>query len=315
MLRPPQDWPIRVALLSGGESVERALSLASGAAVEMALRTSGHQVERLDPRDELLSSIDWSRFDAVFLALHGGAGEDGRVQQELADLGVSYTGSGPSACRLAMCKSAAKDRFRQTRVPTLPYELLDIDHPLEDFAHRVRRLGYPVVVKPDHQGNSRGVSFVASEAELRRGVAAAAAFDGLALAEPWIDGREFTVAVLGREPLPLVEILTPRGLVDFDAQHHDPATSCRFETGLPTTEVVRLQSVAVAAAAALETHGLVLVDLLVDRAGHPWVLEVNTTPGMTATGFAPQAAARSGFDLPALCDWMLRDCLRAEVLT
>ena len=310
-----KPWPLTIAVLAGGESAERAVSLASGEQVSLALRSADHLVEVIDPSATPLETLDWSRYDVCFLALHGGAGEDGRTQQQLKNLGVGYTGSGPAASRLAMSKSAAKERFVQARVPTLPYALFHVTEPLDDVAANIARLGFPVVVKPDSQGSSLGVGFAGCRTELDERIAASCAYEAFALAEPWIDGREFTVAVLGREPLPLLEVLTPRGMLDYEAKYHDPATRCRFETGLPAGEVVRLQSIAVSAAAALNTSGLVRVDLMLDRTGCPWVLEVNTTPGMTASSFAPQAARRAGLDLAALCEWMLRDALAVEVLT
>jgi D-alanine-D-alanine ligase len=307
-------WPLSVVVLAGGSSYERAVSLASGQEVTRALRSAGHRVEQVDPSERDLASIEWNQFDVCFLALHGGEGEDGRVQQRLETLCVPYVGSRPAASRLAMSKSASKERFFQTRVPAQRYVLFHATEPVTDVADHVSKLGYPLVIKPESQGSSLGVGFAASRADLENCIANSCQFDPFILAEPWIDGREFTVAVLGREPLPLLEVCSPRGFFDFDAKYHDSATEYRFETGLARDEVVRLQSIAVAAAAALDTSGLVRVDIMMDRARRPWVLEVNTLPGMTATSLAPKAAARAGLDLVALCEWMIRDALPVEAV-
>ncbi|HWA98004.1 MAG TPA: D-alanine--D-alanine ligase [Pirellulales bacterium] len=304
-------WPWSVAVLAGGDSHERAVSLSSGREVTLALRSAGHRVEQIDPSHVPLSEVPWSDFDVCLLALHGGSGEDGRVQQQLESLGVRYTGSGPEASRLAMSKSAAKERFFQTRVPTLPYVLFHASEPIDDVTAHIARLGWPVVVKPESQGSSLGVGFAARPSELADRVAEGCEFDHFLLAEPWVDGREFTVAVLGREPLPLLEIATPRGLFDYESKYGHAEAECRFDTGLSREQVVRLQSIAVAAAESLGTTGLVRVDLMLDRNERPWVLEVNTLPGMTPTSLAPQAAQRAGLDLVALCEWMLRDALAA----
>ena len=305
---------LRVAVLAGGDSAERNVSLASGAQVLAALRRVGHQAQSFDPVAVDLDDIAWSEFDACFIALHGGAGEDGRVQQRLERLGVPYTGSGPAASRLAMSKSASKERFFLAGVPTQPYVLLHESDPPADAARKAPCLGFPVVVKPDGQGSSLGLGFADSPGELARAFSAARHYDSFVLVEPWIDGREFTVAVLGRHALPLLEIATPRGLFDYQAKYSDDATQCRVDTGLAEPIAARLEQVAVAATAALGTTGLSRVDLMLDRADRPWVLEVNTVPGLTDHSLAPRAAAWAGLDLHALCDWMVRDCLALEVV-
>jgi D-alanine-D-alanine ligase len=300
---------LRVALLSGGDSAEREISLASGAQAAHALASIGHHVARFDPAQIALSDIDWRCHDVCFIALHGGAGEDGSVQRELERLGVRYTGSNPAPSQLAMSKSAAKRRFDECGVPTPPAITFSTTEFFDRVAARAAPLGYPLVVKPDGQGSSLGVGFAENNQELAARAIDASRYDSRLLIEPWIDGREFTVAVLGRQALPLLEIATPRGWFDYQAKYESDATEYRFETGLPRATVARLQSISVRAAAALETSGLVRVDLLLGRDGRPWVLELNTVPGLTSHSLAPKAAARAGLSFPALCDWMLRDAL------
>jgi D-alanine-D-alanine ligase len=301
--------PVRVAVLAGGDSAEREISLQSGAAVAAALVAAGHQATPVDPACRNLADLDWSAFDAAFVALHGGAGEDGRVQQLLEDLGVPYTGSGPAACRLAMSKSASKERFEESRVPTPAFELVDVDEPGRLVASRVARLGYPLIIKPDSQGSSLGVSIVDSAERLPEGIRTAGRYDRALVAESLVTGREFTAAVLGDRPFPLLEILTPERFFSFDAKYQSSLTEYRFDFMLPARNRAELLHAAVAAAQALGTRGLVRVDLMLGHDGRAWVLEVNTSPGMTSRSLAPQAAARAGLDMAALVDLLVRDCL------
>lgn len=301
---------LRVALLSGGDSAEREVSLASGEQVAWGLASAGHRVQRFDPFELDLGEIDWRQYDVCFIALHGGAGEDGRIQAALEALGVPYTGSDSAASRLAMSKSAAKERFDGCGVPTLPAVVFNSDEFFDRLASRVAPLGYPLVIKPDAQGSSLGVGFAANADELAARAIDASRYDARLLAEPWVDGREFTVAVLGRQALPLLEIATPQGWFDYQAKYESDATEYRFETGLPDSKVARLQEIAVAAADALQTAGLVRIDLMLARDGRPWVLELNSIPGLTSHSLAPKAAARAGLDFPSLCDWMLQEALR-----
>ena len=302
--------PLRVALLAGGDSAEREISLASGRQVAAALESRGHAVDSFDPAEAPLRDIYWGRYDVCFIALHGGAGEDGRIQAELEDLVVPYTGSGPKASRRAMSKSVAKRQFERHGVPTPPaisFKTTDLFH---DVSRRISPLGYPLVVKPDAQGSSLGVGVAADESELATRAIEASAYDSSLLAERWIDGREFTVALLGRRALPLLEICAPGRWFDYEAKYVSDAAEFRFETGLPEAKVDELQAVAVDAADSLETAGLSRVDLLVDQAGQGWVLEVNTVPGLTSHSLAPKAANRAGLDFASLCEWMLADGLR-----
>jgi D-alanine-D-alanine ligase len=300
---------LRVAVLAGGDSAEHEVSLASGRQAIAALRQRGHEAEWFDPARCSLAAIPWDHFDVGFIALHGGAGEDGRVQASLEAWGVPFTGSGSAASRLAMSKSQAKSRMLAAGVPTLLWASFAADEPLDEVARRTALLGYPVVVKPDAQGSSLGVGFADGGHEAAERVAAARRYGPLTLAEPWVDGREFTVAVLGRDPLPLLEIATPRGLFDYEAKYESGATEYRFETGLPPQVVGELEAVAVAAADAIGTAGLARVDLMRSLDGEPWVLEVNTVPGLTEHSLAPMAADRAGLSFADLCDWMLHDAL------
>jgi D-alanine-D-alanine ligase len=309
MLSMPCDVRLRIAVLSGGDSAEREISLRSGHAVAAALATAGHRATLVDPAECTLDEVDWSTFDACFVALHGGAGEDGRVQRQLEHLGVPYTGSGPRACQLAMSKSVAKERFVEFRVPTAPFVVIDAEDSQEHVAQRVAELGYPLIVKPDSQGSSLGVSFVEREEDLARAVAKSRHFDGTCIAEAFVRGREFTVAVLDDRPLPLVEILSPERVFSYEAKYASSLTEYRFDFDLPATKRAEILHAAVAAARALATAGLARVDVMLGHDGGVWVLEVNTIPGMTPRSLAPQAALAAGIDMPTLCDLLVRQCL------
>ena len=194
--------PLTIAVLAGGSSSERDISLESGANVLAALDAAGHVAVAIDPAECSLAEIAWSRFDACFIALHGGEGEDGRIQQRLDLLKVCYTGSGHDASRLAMSKSASKERFLAGGIPTTPYVLLGVDEPIAPLAGRIEALGLPLVVKPDSQGSSLGVGVAEKLADVPRLLADCRRYDHYAIAEPFIAGREFTVAILGREAPP-----------------------------------------------------------------------------------------------------------------
>lgn len=311
--------PLRVAVLLGGDSAEREISLASGNAVAAALERAGHQVTKLDPQGHALTSFDWSEFDVAFIALHGGAGEDGRVQQELESLGVPYTGSGPAASHLAMSKSLSKRRFLTAGVPTPEFARFSIWQMRDELARAgelpptLRGLGLPLIIKPDGQGSSLGVSCMRELDELAAALADCELYDSQAVAERFISGREFTVAVLDRRALPVLEIISAEGLFTYASKYHSRATEYQFEIDLPLGVLANLQAVAVAAAEALDTAGLVRVDLMLDTKRQPWVLEVNTIPGMTERSLAPKAAARAGLRMEQLCEYLVRQPLTKQI--
>ncbi len=312
---PIEDFrSLRVAVLAGGDSSERQISILSGWQVVSALEAAGHEPSWIDPAESELSAISCDQFDACFIALHGGAGEDGRVQAALERIGIPYTGSGPTASRLAMSKSASKERFLQAGVPTPSYALVHASESDDERVARAARIGFPVIVKPDSQGSSLGVGIAESAQQLEDRLRESFALDSFVVIERCVRGREFTVALLDRRPLPLLEIAAAEPVFSFDAKYSSAETEYRFETGLPHAVETLLSETAIAAAAALGTCGLVRVDLMLDEQQQLWVLEVNTVPGLTARSLAPQAAERAGITMPALCTWMLHDCLTRETV-
>lgn len=300
----------RVAVLAGGDSDERSISLQSGAAVQAALAARGHLALHLDPSVVDLAGVDWRQFDVAFLALHGQFGEDGQVQRILDEAGVPFTGSNAAASRLAFSKAAAKERFLQFGVPTPVHSLLHYT----DDADRIRRvteeIGYPLVVKPDSQGSSLGISIVRSTVEVAAAMKLCFEFDSFAVVERAILGTEWTVGLLDDLVLPMIQIVTEREFFDWHAKYEDDDTQYLFDSKLPHDVAASIEEAARGACRALGTTGLMRVDLRLDEALRPWVLEVNTVPGFTSHSLVPKAAARMGIEFGELCERAIRSCLR-----
>lgn len=312
MSLPPENRtsPIyRIALLAGGDSEERSISLKSGAAVQSALSSRGHSVMHLDPQLFDLQEVDWRQFDVAFLALHGRFGEDGQVQQILEQAGMPYTGSHAAASRLAFSKSAAKERFQQHGVPTPHYALIHYSDDLERLRRLAIGMNFPVVIKPDTQGSSIGVTIVHQIHQIEPAVRTCFQFDSFGLMETAIQGTEWTVAVLGDQILPAIEIEAPHGVFDYHSKYHSDATRYRFDYSVSAETVRQIEATGLAACRALGTRGLARVDLMLDRQGQPWVLEVNTVPGLTDHSLAPKAAGRLGLDFADLCERMIQASL------
>ena len=303
-----QTW--RVAVLAGGDSDEREISLQSGSAVQQALTNRGHLALHLDPAVVDLAGVDWRQFDVAFLALHGQFGEDGQVQQILEDAGIPYTGSDATSSRLAFSKSAAKERFLQFGVPTPEYSLLHYTDDVARVERTTREIGYPLVIKPDCQGSSLGITIVHSAEMVPAALKHCFEFDSFAVVERAIPGTEWTVGMLDEMVLPPIQIETDREFFDWQAKYVDDDTRYLFDTAFPAHVVTAIADAARKACHALGTRGMVRVDLRVDDAMQPWVLEVNTIPGCTSHSLIPKAAARMGIEFGELCERAIRSCLR-----
>ena len=297
---------LRVAVLAGGDSDERDISLKSGMAVAAALSQSGHRVLHLDPAIVELSEIDWSQFDVAFIALHGRFGEDGQVQQLLDEQNVRYTGSGAVASRLAFSKSSAKERFIERGVPTPSYALIHYTHDLSRVQRRAAEIGYPLVVKPDTQGSSLGISIVRTPQQLPTALKLCFQYDGFGIIESMIEGTEWTVGLIGSQTLPAIKIETDRDFFDWQAKYTDNSTRYLFDTNASPALLATMDRVALAACTALGTSGLARVDFRLDQLQQPWVLEVNTIPGFTDHSLLPKAAAHRGIEFSTLCDQIVR---------
>ncbi len=292
---------LAVGVLMGGLSREREVSLLSGRAVAAALQARGHTVEAHDVRPGDVTADLVRDLDAVFIALHGRWGEDGGVQAELEALGTPYTGSGPGASRLAMHKVEAKERFFEAGVPTPAFRVArrgDEGRLVEAF----EVLGPRLVAKPLADGSSFGVSLCDSARSLRRAAEAVWKDDEAVLVERHVEGRELTVGVLGRTPLPLVEVRVPGGWYDFHHKYESDRTEYVFDHGLPADVERGVVKTSLAAHDALGCRDLSRVDLMLAPDGRPVVLEVNTIPGFTDHSLVPKAAAHAGIAFPRLCE-------------
>jgi len=301
----------RVGVLYGGISSERDISLVTGTAVGKALRQAGYPVEMLDIREVPLCELTPKRMDVAFVALHGTFGEDGGIQAVLDAMHVPYTGSGVEASRLAMDKVASKERFRGAAVPTPRYVELDMDWPESRKLRAARALGFPVVLKPVREGSSLGIVIAYDEAELVEGLAVPFEYDHRAFAEQYIEGRELTVAILDDRPLPIIELKYETRFFDFRVKYEAGAAEHVVSPGLLPEVAEQVQAAALAAHQCLGCRGLTRVDMRLGRDGVPYVLEVNTIPGMTATSLLPEAARAVGISFPELCEHAVRLALGA----
>jgi D-alanine-D-alanine ligase len=288
----------RVGVLFGGRSAEREVSLKSGSMVLAALQRKGVDAHAFDPRDHGLDALFRARFDRVFIALHGRYGEDGTLQGALELAGIPYTGSGVLASALAMDKWRTKLVWQAAGVPTPRYELLAAD---ADFAAVAGRLGLPIMVKPANEGSSIGMTKVRRAADLDEAYALAANYDAVVIAEQFIDGTELTGGILGREALPLIRLETPRDFYDYEAKYLADDTRYILPCGLPEAREQAVRAQCLRAFDTLGCRGWGRVDLMLDRAGDPYFLEVNTSPGMTDHSLVPMAARHAGISFEALC--------------
>lgn len=302
--------PLRIAVLCGGDSAERSISLQSGAAVAAALAAQGHEVITIDPAETSLNEYDWTGIDVAFLALHGTFGEDGGVQQILEGHSVVFTGSDSEASTLAFSKSAAKERFTLSGISTPEYALFHKDDPPARITEQAATIGYPLVVKPDRQGSSLGVVIVENESQLADAVAQSFALDSFCLLERAIIGSEWTLGVIDDDPLPLIRIGTAHQFFDFEAKYSDDATEYHFDETIDPALRNRLTTIGLDACRALGTKGIARVDIMLDDAGQPWILEVNTIPGMTDHSLVPKAAANIGLDMGQFCEVVIERALR-----
>jgi D-alanine-D-alanine ligase len=288
----------RVAVLMGGWSDEREISLASGNAVLQALLRSGVDAVPIDLTVERARGLDLLGFDRAFIALHGTGGEDGTIQGCLDLAGVPYTGSGVLGSALGMDKLACKRLWSGTSLPSAPYRLLSPDF---DPGAVADALGLPLIVKPSRGGSSLGLTRVERADELIAAYGEAGRHPGAVFAEQWIVGREYTVAILGNEPLPVIQIETPGQFYDYHAKYEADTTRYLCPPPLESSALIELQTLALSAFAAIDGYGWGRVDLLQDAHGENYLIEVNTVPGMTSHSLVPKAAAQAGIGFDELC--------------
>lgn len=285
----------RVAVLAGGWSAEREISLKSGAAVLDALRRRGVNAHGFDPAERPLAAL--SEFDRAFIALHGRGGEDGVIQGALEVMDIPYTGTGVLGSALGLDKLRAKLIWRALGLPTPAFLPLDSEAALG----RVEaELGFPVMVKPSHEGSSLGMTRVDSSAALLQAWRKACQYDRKVFAERWIGGQEYTVSLLGRQALPVIRIEPASMFYDFDAKYRATETRLHCPCGLSARSEAVLTELAVAAFDAVSGSGWGRVDLMCDPEDAFWLLEVNTVPGMTDHSLVPAAARAAGLEMEEL---------------
>jgi D-alanine-D-alanine ligase len=297
---------VRVAVLKGGRSLERQVSLKSGARVEDALERLGHEVVAIDVAHDLVARLRDTAPDAAFICLHGRDGEDGTVQELLEIVGVPYTGSGVSACMRCADKVVAKHAMRDAGLPTpdffafseTAFKQLGAADTLPAIEER---LGFPVVVKPADQGSALGIRFASDAAAVPAALVAAFSYSHKVLLERAIAGRDLAVSILGDEALPIVEAIPPgEDFYDFEARYEIGRTEFVCPAQLDEEVTERVRTLALEVHRLLGCRGLSRVDLMLDADGAPWVLEVNAVPGMTETSLLPQAADAAGIDFDEL---------------
>jgi len=289
---------MKVAVLFGGKSAEREVSLKSGSMVLAALRKKGVDAHPFDPKERDLQDLLKERFARVFIALHGRFGEDGTVQGVLEWLGIPYTGSGVLASALAMDKLRTKRLWAAEGLPTASYEVLSKE---TDLRAAARRLGTPLFVKPASEGSSVGMTKVKKAAHLEEAYALAVNYDPVVIAEKFIDGPELTIGILGEQALPIIRIETPREFYDYEAKYIANDTRYLIPCGVPPAREKQLQALALRAFRALGCRGWGRVDLMLDKRGRPFLLEVNTSPGMTDHSLVPMGARAVGISYEDLC--------------
>ncbi len=287
----------KVAVLMGGRSAEREISLKSGTMVLAALKRKGIDAHAFDPRDQSIEQLLAQRFDRVFIALHGRFGEDGTVQGALEYLGIPYTGSGVMASALAMDKWRTKLAWLASGIPTPVYELLTADSKAVDV---VARLGLPLMVKAAHEGSSIGITKVESVEKFDAAYELAAKLDDVVIAEQFIAGREVTAAILDDQALPLVRIEAPQGNYDYHNKYFGNETKYHCPSGLQADLEKQIQQQALTAFRIIGCRGWGRLDVMLDAQNRPWFLEVNTIPGMTDHSLVPMAARESGMSFDDL---------------
>jgi len=325
--------PLQITLLMGGASAERDVSLASGLRIVQALQTRGHEVTALDPatgvlceedlaelrrrnvgteppslevlaglgggrlRDDLITMPEIRRADVVFLALHGGAGEDGTIQALLDSVGVRYTGSGHMASAMAMDKEISKILFRAAGVSTADWMMAP-----QSADAVAKSVGFPAVVKPSKQGSTVGLTIVRDPAQLPAAIEEAFRYDDEVMIERFVPGRELTVGVLGDQALPVGEIKPVKEIYDYECKYTAGMATEEFPARIPDEVAGRLQEQALRAFRALKLRGCARIDFRLTDDLDAYCLEANTLPGMTALSLIPQGAAAAGISFEELCE-------------
>jgi len=298
----------KVAVLLGGKSAEREVSLDSGKAVLEALVRSGVNAEAFDPQERSVTEL--VNYDRAFIVLHGRGGEDGQIQGTLEWLNVPYTGTGVQGSAIGMDKVKTKQVWQGSELPTAPYRIVTKDSDLDPI---VESIGLPFIIKPVHEGSSIGMSKVERKEDFAAAIAKATEHDAVVMAEKWITGREFTIVILNGEALPIIRLEPPKDVAfyDYEAKYNRNDVQYGIPCGLTEEEEKRLQALCLRAFQAVGASGWGRIDAMQDEQGNFWLLEVNTVPGMTSHSLVPKAAQAVGYSFDELCVAILEQTLTA----
>ena len=295
-----------IAVIYGGNSAEREVSLNSGQAISTGLEQAGFKVLLIDTKHSALTELTKQKVDRVFIALHGRGGEDGRLQGALEYLGLPYTGSDVLGSALSMDKVRSKQIFKACDIPTAAFTVIERDEfndsPDKEsaLAEILKNLGGKVMVKPANEGSSIGMAQAHSIEQLNNALIEAFGFDRQVLLETWIDGPEYTVAILGNKALPVIHMETPREFYDYEAKYQSKSTLYHCPSGLSNKDESMLKALALRAFNATGAKGWGRVDIMRSETGEWQLLEVNTVPGMTETSLVPKAAKEQGLSFSDL---------------
>lgn len=291
----------KTAVLGGGNSAEREVSLRSAKAVTAGLQQAGVDAHFVDTQSTDVLTLKALGFSRAFIALHGRGGEDGHIQAVLEALQIPYTGSGVMACALAMDKARTKYLWRGMGLPTAASAVIHAEHwQQSDFSEILQRLGGKVMVKPSQEGSSVGMAQAINAAELENAVASALRYDQEVLVEQWLDGPEYTVAIVDNQPLPVIEVRTPHTFYDYAAKYQNNTTEYICPAPIAADQEQLLRVVAKQAFDAVGGQGWGRVDIKQDQHGQPQLLEVNMVPGMTEKSLVPMAAKQQGLNFSEL---------------
>ena len=296
----------KVAVLLGGKSAEREVSLDSGTAVLEALVRSGVNAEAFDPQERSVTEL--VNYDRAFIVLHGRGGEDGQIQGALEWLNVPYTGTGVQGSAIGMDKVKTKQVWQGSELPTAPYRIVTKDSDATDI---VNALGLPLIIKPVHEGSSIGMSKVEKIEDFAEAIAKATEHDAVVMAEKWITGREYTIVVLNGQALPVIRLEPPQDVAfyDYEAKYQRNDVQYGIPCGLTEAEEQQLKALSLRAFQAVGASGWGRIDAMQDEQGNFWLLEVNTVPGMTSHSLVPKAAAAVGYSFDELCVAILEQTL------
>ncbi len=297
----------KVAVLLGGKSAEREVSLDSGRAVLEALIRSGVEAEAFDPQERCVTEL--VNYDRAFIVLHGRGGEDGQIQGVLEWLNIPYTGTGVQGSAIGMDKIKTKQVWQGSELPTAPHRIVNKDADADEV---ITSLGLPFIIKPVHEGSSIGMSKVEKPEDFAEALAKATEHDAVVMAEKWINGREFTIVLLNGQALPVIRLEPPKDVAfyDYEAKYNRNDVQYGIPCGLSEAEEKMLQELALRAFQAVGCKGWGRIDAMQDEQGNFWLLEVNTVPGMTSHSLVPKAAKAVGYDFDQLCVTILEQTLQ-----